>query len=55
VSTLKYRLAQIAKILGRRLTDPRDRFELSLGYEVLDVLEVIGAVPFTESVRSRPS
>ena len=55
VSTLKYRLGRISAILARQLTDPRDRFELGLAFEVLDVLEVIGAVPFSASVRSRPS
>lgn len=55
VSTLKYRLKRIASILERQLTDARDRFELGLAYEVLDVLEVIGAVPFPPSVRTRPS
>jgi DNA-binding PucR family transcriptional regulator len=55
VSTLKYRLSRIAALLDRPVTDPRVRFELSLAYEVLDVLEVIGSVPFPGGVRSRPS
>jgi GAF domain-containing protein len=46
VSTLKYRLAKIAEILERPLTDPSARFELSLAFEVLDILQMVGAAPF---------
>jgi DNA-binding PucR family transcriptional regulator len=46
VSTLKYRLSRIAAILERSLTDPTTRFELSLAFEVLDILEMVGAAPF---------
>jgi DNA-binding PucR family transcriptional regulator len=55
VSTLKYRLSRIAELVGRPITDPRVRFELSLAYEVLDVLDVIGSVPFGPGVRRRPT
>jgi len=46
VSTLKYRLARISEILDRSLADARTRFELSLAFEVADVLEMIGLTPF---------
>jgi DNA-binding PucR family transcriptional regulator len=46
VSTLKYRLSRIAAILERSLTDPATRFELSLAFEVLDILQMVGAAPF---------
>ncbi len=46
VSTLKYRLGRISEILDRSLADPRARFELSLAFEVAEVLELIGLAPF---------
>jgi DNA-binding PucR family transcriptional regulator len=52
VSTLKYRLSRISAILGRNLTDPATRFELSLALEVLGVLEAIGAAPFEVATAS---
>lgn len=50
-STLKYRLARIAAILNRPLSDPAMRFELSLALEVLGVLELVGAAPFSTTRR----
>jgi DNA-binding PucR family transcriptional regulator len=47
VSTLKYRLSRVAAILGKQLNPPAVRFELSLAFEVLGVLEIIGAAPFS--------
>jgi DNA-binding PucR family transcriptional regulator len=51
VSTLKYRLAKIGEILDRPLTDPGARFELSLAFEVLDILQMVGAAPFEAPTR----
>jgi len=47
VSTLKYRLSRVATILGKQLNQPEVRFELRLAFEVLGVLEIIGAAPFS--------
>jgi GAF domain-containing protein/sugar diacid utilization regulator len=46
VSTLKYRLSRISALLERSLSDPATRFELSLAFEVLGILEVMGIAPF---------
>ncbi len=46
VSTLKYRLSRIAAILDRSLTDPPTRFELSLAFEIMRVLGMVGIKPF---------
>ena len=46
VSTLKYRLGKIAEILDCDLRDATTRFELTLAFEVLGVLEVAGVAPF---------
>lgn len=48
VSTVKYRMRQTAELLGRPLSDPRVRFELSLAFEVLDVLELLGVDAFEQ-------
>jgi PucR family transcriptional regulator, purine catabolism regulatory protein len=53
VSTLKYRLARIAAILDRSLTDPATRFELSLAFEIMRVLEMVGISPFEDSWRDQ--
>jgi sugar diacid utilization regulator len=42
VSTVKYRIRKAAELLGMSLSDPRNRFELSLAFEVLDVLRTLG-------------
>jgi GAF domain-containing protein len=42
VSTVKYRIRKAAELLGKSLSDPRNRFELSLAFEVLDVLRTLG-------------
>ena len=47
VSTLKYRLSRVGTILGKQLNKPEVRFELRLAFEVLGVLEIIGAAPFS--------
>jgi DNA-binding PucR family transcriptional regulator len=46
VSTLKYRLSQIAAVLDRPLSTPETRFELGLAFAVLQVLEIMGVDPF---------
>ena len=46
VSTLKYRLGQVAEILECDLQDPKTRFRLTLALEVLGVLELAGVAPF---------
>jgi DNA-binding PucR family transcriptional regulator len=45
VSTLKYRLARIAEITGLRLAEPRTRFELTLAFQLRDVLARLGKDP----------
>jgi DNA-binding PucR family transcriptional regulator len=52
VSTLKYRLGRIAAILERPLGDPSVRFQLSLAFEVLGVLEMLDLTPFDETPAS---
>jgi sugar diacid utilization regulator/putative methionine-R-sulfoxide reductase with GAF domain len=42
ISTVKYRIRKVAELLGVSLSDPRTRFELSLAFEVLDVLKMLG-------------
>jgi DNA-binding PucR family transcriptional regulator len=42
VSTVKYRIRKASELLGISLSDPRNRFELSLAFEVLDVLKMLG-------------
>jgi DNA-binding PucR family transcriptional regulator len=46
VSTVKYRVGRTAALLDCSLSNPRVRFELSLGFEVLDVLSRIGIDAF---------
>jgi DNA-binding PucR family transcriptional regulator len=41
-STLKYRLARISEVLGRSLTEPGTRFELSLAFAVRELLATLG-------------
>lgn len=53
VSTLKYRLSRITVILGRPLTDPETRFQLSLAFELLAVLRLMGVEPFSAGQRDR--
>jgi sugar diacid utilization regulator len=42
ISTVKYRIRKVSELLGVSLSDPRTRFELSLAFEVLDVLKMLG-------------
>ncbi|TCO60817.1 PucR family transcriptional regulator [Actinocrispum wychmicini] len=44
-STVKYRLARIAEILHRPLSDPEVRFELHLAVALSDVLTVLAFTP----------
>jgi DNA-binding PucR family transcriptional regulator len=50
VSTLKYRLGRIAEITGRTLTEPQARFELTLAFELRDVLAQLGQDPLPAGV-----
>jgi sugar diacid utilization regulator/putative methionine-R-sulfoxide reductase with GAF domain len=52
VSTLKYRLGRIAAILGRPLGDATVRFQLSLAFEVLGVLDMLDLAPFDKAPAS---
>jgi DNA-binding PucR family transcriptional regulator/putative methionine-R-sulfoxide reductase with GAF domain len=47
VSTLKYRLARIGEITGWTITDPRARFQLTLAFELRDMLSRLGDDPLT--------
>jgi DNA-binding PucR family transcriptional regulator len=42
VSTLKYRIARITELLGRPVSSPQVKFELSLAFSTLDVLASLG-------------
>jgi GAF domain-containing protein/sugar diacid utilization regulator len=44
-STVKYRLARIAEVLGRPLSDPEVRFELRLAVAIADVLCALALAP----------
>jgi DNA-binding PucR family transcriptional regulator len=48
ISTLKYRLRRVSELLGRSLADPQVRFEITLGFEVLDMLSSLGVDVFAE-------
>jgi DNA-binding PucR family transcriptional regulator/putative methionine-R-sulfoxide reductase with GAF domain len=50
VSTLKYRLARIADITGQTITDPRTRFELTLAFELRDMLAQLRQDPLPPDV-----
>jgi DNA-binding PucR family transcriptional regulator len=45
---VKYRIRKAAELLGKSLSDPRNRFELSLAFEVLDVLRTLGVDALSE-------
>jgi DNA-binding PucR family transcriptional regulator len=45
VSTLKYRIARIAELLGRPVSDPQAQFELGPAFSTLDVLASLGVSP----------
>jgi sugar diacid utilization regulator len=47
-STVKYRLARIAEVLGRSLSDPEVRFELRLAVALADVLCALALAPSLE-------
>jgi sugar diacid utilization regulator len=55
LSTLKYRLAQIAKITRRDLRDSQVRFEFMLAFQILDLLGAVGANPFDLRGSSDPA
>ena len=50
VSTLKYRLARIGEVTGWTITDPRTRFELTLAFELRDMLVRLGQDPLPSGV-----
>jgi DNA-binding PucR family transcriptional regulator len=52
ISTLKYRLERISQLQGCSLADPDTRFELSVVYELLHLLGVLGFDPFTAEAGS---
>lgn len=50
VSTLKYRLIRIREISGWSITEPRSRFQLTLAFELRDMLARLGQDPLPTSV-----
>jgi len=50
VSTLKYRLGRIGEITGSSITDPRSRFQLTLAFELRDMLARLGQDPLPAGV-----
>lgn len=50
VSTLKYRLARIGEVTGWTIADPRMRFELTLAFELRDMLARLGQDPLPSGV-----
>ncbi len=50
VSTLKYRLARIGEITGHSITEPRSRFQLTLAFELRDMLAQLGQDPLPSGV-----
>jgi sugar diacid utilization regulator len=53
-SSLKYRLGRIQRLLGAPLTDAELRFELSLAFRVLDLLEAVGLDPLGRGKQPQP-
>jgi sugar diacid utilization regulator/putative methionine-R-sulfoxide reductase with GAF domain len=45
VSTVKYRMRKAAELLGRSLSEPQTRFELTLAFRLHDVLGTLGLDP----------
>ena len=54
-STVKYRLARLAEVLGRPLHDPNVRFELRMAVEIADFLTELEIAPSLEDQVGRPS
>jgi len=50
VSTLKYRLARIGEITGRSITEPGSRFQLTLAFELREMLAQLGQDPLPAGV-----
>jgi DNA-binding PucR family transcriptional regulator len=46
VSTVKYRMRKASELLDMPLSDARARFELTLAFDVLDVLAMLGIDAF---------
>ncbi|TCK20691.1 helix-turn-helix domain-containing protein [Pseudonocardia endophytica] len=54
LNTVKYRLAKAGDLLGRPLSDPATRFELSLAFGAWDVLDTLGISPWTDDAGGPP-
>ncbi len=54
VSTVKYRMRKAADLLGRPLSDPKTRFELTLAFRLLDVLGTLGLDPLRDACSEDP-